>query len=138
MTKKKGKKQQKFGVILLFIAFIIASISSYFYLRDYTNFSEQAKELVGERDQSIKVWLVYAFITALVIFGIFIMFFSRRFKEMLLLFLIDSISLISAAMLILGVFFPYKIQFKLAFIILAFIMYYTSSIAKGVITPRRK
>ena len=116
-------------VLLLLISFVLISITSYFYLINYTNFQSQGLALIEGKEQLINSLILGGFSLGLILFGIFLMV-SRRFLEILVMFLIDSLTIISGALLILGLFVPYKFNFKIALIISSFIIYFAFYIAK--------
>ena len=123
------KRLKKIQVVLLLLSFLLITISSYFYLIKYTNFVYQGLSLIVGKDQTISSWIMWGFSIGLLLFGIFLST-SRRFLEVLWVFFIDGLTLVSGALLILGLFVPYRMSFRLGLIISAFIIYFVSYIAR--------
>ncbi len=129
MATKNKKGLRKFQTIILILSFLLVSVGGYLYLINYTNFISQGLSLIEGINQSINPWIMWAFSLGLILFGVFL-FTSKRFGEILWIFFIDGLQLVSGALLVLGLFVPYVIQFRLGLIISAFIIYFVSHIAR--------
>ncbi len=129
MVKIKNKKIF-IGSILLVLAFSMVTIASYLYLMNYTNFSEQALQLIQGKNQEVTKTVLCLFCGGLIFFGLFLISFSGRWLEMLIFLVIDSLEIFSGAVFLLGLFGPFKWYLKMILLISFFIIYYSTSIAK--------
>ncbi|MCX5698649.1 MAG: hypothetical protein NTX01_02995 [Candidatus Omnitrophica bacterium] len=119
------------GKILLIISMIMVSVFAYYYLKNNTNFFTQAELLIGANGQLIDGKLILLLSSSIILFGLSMFLidgFWRIFWNFLWDFLINSIAL---ALFLIGVFSSYsKLNFKLALIVGAFIIYFTVEKAK--------
>ena len=131
--KNKYSLKKFIGALILIASLIIVFLAGYFYLANYTTFFNQVRELLGEIDQNVASKISWMFWTGIILFLIFIFYFSERKIEIIQSFLIDLLAIFSGALLLLGLFGPYIWEFKIYFIFSAFIIYYSSRIAKDLV-----
>lgn len=132
------KKETKyiFGLLIFGVAFILIVVASYQYLMSNTNLQNQAKELIGDKIQSIPNNTLWYFSIGTILFIIFIIFFSKRKLEIFCNSLIDSLQILFGAILILALFGTFfKLWFKISLIVAYFIFYYSTYLFKDIILP---
>lgn len=121
---KNRDKIDGIGLVFLAIAFMMISWSSYVYIKDNTNFFEQSHSLIENKFQWVKLDITFFWGSGIIIFGIAI-FLLKYIKQVFLLFLLESLSLLVSVLLILFLFISnYTLFFKAELIVSSFAIYY--------------
>ncbi len=136
--KKRINRKFLFVYSLLIISFLLIVLCSLFYIKNNTNFIEQGINLLSEKEQTISNNLLLIWIIGVIFFGISI-FFLRDVGKVFLFFIWEFLLIIASALFLIGALVPdLKWNFKLLFILSAFIIYYSVFEAKQILEGVKK
>ena len=122
--KRFGKFQLKIGYFLLIVSFILIGYFTYTYILNSTNFLEQAQSLVEGKEQFISVTMLRLLILGIVLFALAAVFLPDVWKAFLAFVGESALIAVSVLFLIALVIPDFRLVFRLAFILSAFIIYY--------------